>query len=194
MSISELELRGVKLPPKETFLGDLTANQIVEKISTFYNRLKKESHLGVAQFAESYFLNLIALYPVSMCSRSMPEALKLMVALFYFGSKPTEDEKRKTVEQDRRFKELFPDITPSPVYDGYSFDDLALIFDRNRSSIVEAVRQKKEEAKVILEEARLRCQFEKTEAEQLISEEKDRRIQEKQGNRQIARRHYPQST
>jgi hypothetical protein len=175
MSISELELRGIKLPPNETFLGDLTTNQIVEKINTFNNRLEKESHLEVAQFAESYFLNLIALYPVSMCSRSMPEALKLIAALFYFGNKPTEDEKRKTDEQDRRIKEFFPEITHSPVYNGYSFDDLALIFDRNRASIVEAVRQKEEEAKIILEEAQLRCQSEKTEAEQLITEENDRR-------------------
>lgn len=181
MGISELEIRGVKLPPKETFLGDLAAQQIVEKIDVFHRRLQKESHLEVAQFAESYFLNLIALYPVSMCGRSMSDALKLVVALFFFGSKPTEAEKRKWTDEDRKFKELFPNITPSSVYNGYSYDDLALIFERSRSSIIDAVRQKAEEAKICLEEATLRCKSEKTEAARLIAEEKDALIQDKHG-------------
>ena len=181
MSISELEIRDVKLPPKETFLGDLTAQQIVEKINAFHRRLQKESRLEVAQFAESYFLNLIALYPVSMCSHSMSDELKLVVALFFFGSKPTESEKQKWTDEDRKFKELFPNITPNPVYNGYSYDDLALIFDRNKSSIVDAVKQKQEEAKIILEEATLRSKSEKTEAAQLIAEEKNALIQDKHG-------------
>jgi hypothetical protein len=181
MSISELELRGVKLPPRETCLGDLTAQQIVEKINAFHCRLQKESQLEVAQFAESYFLNLIALYPVSMCSHSMPDTLKLVVALFFFGSKQTEAEKTKITEEDRKFKELFPNITPNQVYDGYNYDDLALIFDRSKSSIIAAIEQKQEEAKIILEEALLRCKLEKTDVEQLIGEEKDKLIKSKHG-------------
>lgn len=174
MSLCELELRGVKLPDRETSLGDLTAQQIVEKIYAFHERLKKESHLDVAPFAESYFLNLIALYPVGMCSRNMTENLKLVAALFYFGSKPTEEDKKKVTEEDLKLKELFPNIAPSPVHAGYSYDDLALIFDKSKSSIIEAIKQKQEIAKIILEEAELRCESKITASERLAEEEKDR--------------------
>ncbi len=173
MSLCELELRGVKLPDKETFLGDLTAQQIVEKICTFHERLQNESHLGVAPFAESYFLNLMALYPVSMCNPNMTKKLKLVVALFYFGSKPTEDTKKVT-EEDPKIKELFPRIKPSPIHPEYSFDELALIFDKSKSAITEAVRQKQEEAQIMLEEAKLRCELKKTASERLAEEEKGR--------------------
>ncbi len=44
MSLSELELRGVKIPEKETYLGDLTANQIVEKITL----LIEQAQLGIS--------------------------------------------------------------------------------------------------------------------------------------------------
>lgn len=173
MSLCALELRGVKLPDKETCLEDLTPQQIVEKIHSFHERLKEEAHLGVAPFAESYFLNLMALYPVGMCSSNMTENLKLIAALFYFGSKPTTDVK-KTKEEDLKIKELFPRIAPSPVHDGYSFEDLALIFDKSKSAIIEAVKQKQEEAQIMLEEAKLRCELEKTASERLSEEEKSR--------------------
>jgi hypothetical protein len=172
MSISDLEIRGVKMPPPETFLDDLTAAQIVEKINSFHMRLSRESRLAVAAFAETYFLNLIALYPVSMCSKTMPESLKLVAALFYFGSQPSEGEKRNPTEEDGKFKELFPSITPSPIYRGYSFDDLALIFDRSRTVIAEAIVKKEEEAKIILEEALLRSKSETVSVEQLVDDGK----------------------
>ena len=172
MSLCELELRGVKIPEKETYLGDLTANQIVEKINGFHERLRKESHLQVAPFAEAYFLNLIALYPISMCSKNMTDTLKIVAALFYFGSKPAKEQNGKTSEEDLKAKELFPRNKPSPVYSGYSFEDLALIFDRTRAMIAEAVKQKREEAETMLEEATLRCASGKASLEELTEEEK----------------------
>jgi hypothetical protein len=172
MSLSELELRGVKIPEKETYLGDLTANQIVEKINVFHEKLRRESHLQVAPFAETYFLNLIALYPVSMCSRNMTDTLKLVTALFYFGSKPAKEENGKASEEDLKAKELFPRNKPSLVYGGYSFEDLALIFDRTRAAIVEAVKQKRKEAKIMLEEATLRCASGQDSLDELTEEEK----------------------
>jgi hypothetical protein len=173
MSLSELELRGVKIPEKETYLWDLTANLIVEKINVFHERLRRESHLQVAPFAEAYFLNLIALYPVSMCTKIMTDPLKLMAALFYFGSKPKPvEELAKAAEEDLKAKELFPRNKPSPIQRGYSYEDLALIFDRTRQAIVEAVRQKQEEAKMMLEEALLRCQSQKAALDELTEEEK----------------------
>jgi len=170
--LTDLEIRGVKMPPPETFLGDLAAQQIVEKINSFHTRLNHESHLDVAPFAETYFLNLIALYPVSMCCKHMTSALKLVAALFYFGSQSADTEKQNPTEEDHKFKELFPIITPSLIYRGYSVDDLALIFDRSRTAIAEAIEQKEEEAKMILEEASLRSKTEKVSVEQFMKEEK----------------------
>jgi hypothetical protein len=167
MSISDLEIRGVKMPPPETFLDDLTAAQIVEKINSFHMRLCRESHLDVTPFAETYFLNLMALYPVSMCSKTMTEELKLVAALFYFGSQPSEELKRNPIEEDPKFKELFPSITPT-IHRGYSLDDLALIFDRNKACIADAIEHNKEVAKIILEEASLRSKAEKVSVEQII--------------------------
>jgi hypothetical protein len=179
LSDFELELRGVKLPEKEAYLGDLTADQIVEKINQFHERLKHESNLQVAPFAESYFLNLIALYPVSMCSKTMSDPLKLVAALFYFGSQPPNEESATAAKDDQRLKEFFPRNKPSPVHRGYTFEDLALIFDRTKTAIAEAVRQKQEEAQVMLEEAALRCRKEQNALETLTEEEKHALIQGK---------------
>ena len=173
MSLCDLELRGVKLPEKETYLGDLTADQIVEKINLFHERLRRESYLQVAPFAEAYFLDLIALYPVSMCNKTMTDNLKLVAALFYFGSKPAKQENGQATESEElTAKELFPRNKPSPVYRGYSFEDLALIFDKTRQAVAEAVKQKAEEAKMMLEEGKLRCASEKPALEALTEEEK----------------------
>jgi hypothetical protein len=181
----------VKLPEKETYMGDLTAYQIVEKINTFQLRLKRESYLEVAPFAESYFIDLVALYPVSMCSKTMTDNLKLVAALFFLGSKPT-NEPPKPAEEDLKAKELFPRNKPSPIHRGYSYDDLALIFGRTRHDMVEAVRQKGEEAKVMLEEAKLRCESQKAAFEELTDEEKRvlaaKKIEEKNG---VTRRSLP---
>lgn len=176
MDVSDLELRGVKLPERETFLGDLTAQQIVEKIEDFHRRLKKENHLSVAPFAETYFLNLIALYPVSMCSRTMTDTLKLVAAIFYFGSKSSTEE--KTTEEEPKIKELFPQIKSYPFHNGYSFEDLSLIFDRTRTAIVESIKQKGKEAQIILEEASLRAS-KKASIEVLTEEEKKVLVQKK---------------
>jgi hypothetical protein len=179
MSLCDLELRGVKLPERETFLDDLTAEQVVEKINAFHQRLRRESHLQVAPFAEAYFLNLIALYPVSMCDKNMSDALKLVAALFYFGSQPKKEEPTNTAEEDQRLKELFPRNKPSTVYRGYSLEDLALIFDRTRVALAEAVKQKQEQAQDMLEEAALRCKAQKNALETLTDEEKHALVQSK---------------
>ena len=182
MSISDLELRGVKMPPPETFLGDLEAAQIVEKINSFHTRLSRESHLDVAPFAETYFLNLIALYPVSMCGKNMTDTLKLVAALFFFGSQPQNATDTAKIDDEPKLRELFPRNKPSPTHQGYNVQDIALILDRSPLAIVEALKQKEEEAKVILEEAELRSTTQKetinnraldTLTEALTEEEKD---------------------
>ena len=163
----DLELQGVKIPEKETCLGDLTAQQIVEKINSFHNRLSRESHLGVAPFAESYFLNLMGLYPVSMCSCVMSEKLKLVVALFYFGSQSVVFKKRKHGASE--CKDLFPIVSDKGSI-GYTYEDLALIFDRSRAAILAAVKQKRRIAKVVLEEAAIRYRTRETVLDRIVEE------------------------
>jgi hypothetical protein len=172
LDMYDLELQGVKFPEKETCLGDLTAQQIVEKIDSFHNRLTRESHLGVAPFAESYFLNLMGLYPVSMCSCVMSDKLKLVAALFYFGSQSVAFKKRKHAESD--CKDLFPIVSDKGSI-GYTYDDLALIFDRSRAVILAAVKQKRRIAKVILEEAAIRYKTKETVLDRIVEENKEKK-------------------
>jgi len=180
----DLELRGVKLPDRESCFDDLSVEQVVEKINKFHERLRHEGQLQVAPFAESYFLNLIALYPVSMCAKTMSDNLKLVAALFYFGSQPEGRNATKAPEQE--IKDLFPRNRPSNIHSGYTFEDLALIFDRTRNAIAEAIRQKQEQAQIMLEEATMRCQRQAALAdknvealEKLTEDEKHEIVEEK---------------
>ena len=84
-----------------------------------------------------------------------------------------------TIEEDLKAKDLFPRNKPSPIYRGYSYEDLALIFERTRPTIIEAVHQKQEQAKIMLEEATLRCKSEKVAYEELTEEEKRALVHEK---------------
>ncbi|MGA2523566.1 MAG: hypothetical protein ABSF65_05365 [Candidatus Bathyarchaeia archaeon] len=155
MSIRDIKtFKGIKFPPNETELGNLTAKQLLDKINAFYQRYDIEGPLG--DEAESYFLQLMQAYPVSMCAYSTSEALKLTIALIYFDSKPTEEEKSKANDQ----------------YEGYSCEDLALIFDRSKATIHAAIEGKEDEAKAIVEEARLRILIKSEARKQLIDEEK----------------------
>jgi hypothetical protein len=154
--IRDLRNDGVILPTKETDVANLTAQQILDKINAFYERRKKESS-EISDFAEGYFLELMGYYPVSMCSYTMTEALKLVVTLVYFSSKPTEEEQKE-----------------NDPWEGYSYEDMALVFDRSKATIHEAIKQKEEEAKAMIQEATLRKEARKEAMQQLIEEEKDK--------------------
>jgi hypothetical protein len=99
-----------------------------------------------------------------MCSYNMTESLKLTIALVYFDNKPTEDEKRKENDQ----------------WEGYSYEDLALIFDRSKASIHAAIEQKETEARAIVQEARLRRIVNAEARRELIEEEKNKLRNEKE--------------
>jgi deoxyribose-phosphate aldolase len=59
-------------------------------------------------------------------------------------------------------------------------DYLALIFDRSKSSIHQAIKDKEAEAKAIIEESKLRNKAKKIALEQLIEEEKQKLKQSRQ--------------
>jgi hypothetical protein len=132
MSVRDLERFEIILPKKEIDLGNLTAQQIIDKIKAFYVRWENNSE----DLAEAEFLQNLVSYPVSMCSYTMTENLKLLVALVYFDNKNSSDD-----------------------WKGFTFDYLSLVFDRSKSSIHEAVTQKEAEAKAIIQEANLKLQL-----------------------------------
>jgi predicted DNA-binding protein YlxM (UPF0122 family) len=181
MSLKFMRDKGIRLPPTETDYSSITAQQIMDKIKAFYDRFEKES-LEISDFGEGYFLEFMANYPVSMCSSHMTEALKLVVAIVYFDSKPSEEAKKCEMERSEALG------IKSDVWDGYSFDELALVFDRSKATIHECIRQKGAEAKAILSEITLRQEAKNIALEELIKEEKDKLLSEKQRNNQTSER------
>jgi predicted DNA-binding protein YlxM (UPF0122 family) len=159
MSLDGFERRGVKLPPRETDVSGLTAQQIIDTIRSFWDRCKKDNSQD-SDVAPIDFLELLEAYPVSMCSFHMTNTLKLLVALMYFDSR---DKEENTILSD---------------WEGYSMDYLALIFERSKKTIHDCIKEKEAEAKKILEEAKLRKKAREIALRELIKEEKLKLIQE----------------
>lgn len=153
-----LKSMGVKLPPREDNLDGLTAMQLITKIRDFYARFEKfedaENELLPLDFFE-----LLSEYPVSMCAYNMNDTVKLLIALYYFH-----------------------DRTGNPKENEFalSYEDLTIIFDRSKSSIHEAIKQKEAEAKRLLEEAKLRSKAKEIALEELVKEEKEKLLKQKQ--------------
>jgi len=148
-----MEARGIRIPPRETDVSGLTAEQIIDKIRSFWERCKK-SNSQDSDVAPIDFLELLEAYPVSMCSFHMTDSLKLLVALMYFDSR---DKEESAILSD---------------WEGYSMDYLALIFDRSKKTIHDCIKEKEAEAKKIIEEAKLRKKAREIALKELIEEEK----------------------
>ena len=151
MSLDVFERRGIKLPPREVDVSGLTAQQIIDKIRSFWDRCRKDNSED-SDVAPIDFLELLEAYPISMCSFHMTEQLKLLVALMYFSSK-SENPKESG-------------------WEGLSMDYLALIFDKSKKTIHDCIKEKEEEAKKIIEEAKLRAKAREIALKELIEEEK----------------------
>jgi hypothetical protein len=150
-----LKSLGVKLPQTEDDLVNVKAEDLIGKMRSFYERFEKVANAD-NEFAPMDFLELLTYYPVSMCSFHQTETLKLLIALFYYWDKQKESEEE---END---------------YEGYSMDYLSLIFDKSKSSIHQAIKDKEAEAKAIIEESKLRNKAKEIALEQLIEEEKQK--------------------
>lgn len=153
MNLAILKNKGIVLPPSETEEG-LTAKEIMDKIRSFYIKFEKCNSL-MSDYAEGYFLELLYHYPKSMCSRNMTETQKSLMALMYFESKPRPDEK-------------------DPIWKGFSYEDLSLMFDVSKATVHEAIKQKEAEAKGLLVGVKLREKAKEITLEQLIEEEKEK--------------------
>jgi hypothetical protein len=165
MSLDVFERRGIKLPPRETDVSGLTAQQIIDKIRSFWDRCRKDNSQD-SDVAPIDFLELLEAYPASMCSFHMTDTLKLLVALLYFDSKPSEEEIQRQIEENKKWG------VKGDVWEGFSYDYLALIFDRSKKSIYDAIKEKEQEVKKILEEAKLRKEARDIALRELIEEEK----------------------
>jgi len=150
-----LKSLGVKLPDFENDFSNVKVEDVINKMRSFYERFEKVQSAD-NEFAALDFAELLTYYPVSMCSFHQSETLKSLIALFYYWHKEKESEEK---END---------------YEGYSMDYLALIFDKSKSSIHQAIKDKEAEAKAIIEEAKLRTKAKKIALEQLIREEKEK--------------------
>jgi hypothetical protein len=144
------------LPAIERDLSKLTIEEIIEKTREFWHRYEKASLINEnAQFAPMYFTQLLAYYPVSLCKRDISDTLKLLIAMSYFGTKPKKDDK-------------------DPIWNGFSYEDLSIIFVRSKASIHAAIRDNKLEAIDLLQSVDLREEARKIAFSQLIIEEKEK--------------------
>jgi predicted DNA-binding protein YlxM (UPF0122 family) len=165
MSLDVFERRGIKLPPREVDVSGLTTQQIIDKIRSFWERCMKDNSQD-SDVAPIDFLELLEAYPVSMCGFHMTDSLKLLVALMYFDSR---DKEKNTLLSD---------------WEGLSMDYLALIFDRSKKTIHDCIKEKEQEAKKILEEAKLRVKAREVALRELIEEEKLKLKQDASINKQ----------
>lgn len=152
--IEILRSEGNEIPPIETDISDVTKEEIIDKVKEFQSKFERITS-NDDEFAPFYFVELLANYPVSLCKRQMTDTLKLLMALFYFHSKPSPEEKE-------------------PVWNGFSYENLALIFARSKASIHGAIRQKQAEAEAILSHVQLRKKAREIALQQLVDEEKEK--------------------
>jgi hypothetical protein len=130
MSLDLLKRKKVALPPIEIEDG-IEGKQIMQKIKGFYYRLEK-SRGDIQEFAESEFLQLLRDYPKSMLAYHMSDTLKLLISLFYYAWRT-------------------PEENPSKESSGLTMDDLSVVFDLSMASVQEAVKERGNEAKRLLE-------------------------------------------
>lgn len=176
MSVLEVpKAKGVPLPPIETEDG-LTAKDLMDTIRGFYVKFEKCD--GESQeFMEGYHLELLHSYPKSMCSRHLTETAKQLIAIYYFSSKPK-----------------YQEVELSDPWLGYSYEDLAVLFDLSKATIHEAIRQKEAEVTKLLSEVKLRSKARSIALEEMVQEEKQKILEEKlKENKQTNERLFPQS-
>ena len=153
----KLDILGQKyydLPSTETDLSELTVNEIITKSREFWHRFEKASEIDEdAEFAPMCFMQLLAYYPVSLCKRDMSDTLKLIMAMAYFANKPDAQDKK-------------------PIWNGFSYEDLSLIFVRSKASVHAAIIDKHIEAQDLLATDDLREEARKIALSELIIEEK----------------------
>lgn len=79
------------------------------------------------------------------------------------------------------------------LWNGFSYEDLSLMFDVSKATVHEAIKQKEAEAKGLLVDVQLREKAKEIALEQLIEEEKQK-LKKKQAKKQANNRTNAQNT
>jgi hypothetical protein len=134
-----------------------TTEKIEDKID--FRKLKelkeeKTYSLDIGECEESYFLQLLTAYPASMVDYNMTDTLSLVIAVMYFESKLRDDENCT----------------------GLTYDDLAVLFDRSKQTIFNAIKQNERKANELLQPTKLRAEARREAEKQRLEEERQRRL------------------
>jgi len=125
----------------------------------------------------------------------MTDTLKQLVTIIYLDSKPEHEKIKDKIEIKRLERQLhtqqldynsrrnvedrISSLKNQDYWPGYSYDDLAVIFDLSKATVHESVRQKKIEIKQLLEKPNLRKEARALALEELKQEEKLKLLHEK---------------
>lgn len=137
---------------------DLKAKDIMDRIRGFYKR--KTANENASEFFPEDFLNFLYRYPESLCERTISEKLKLIIALYY-----------------QEALDSIADVNDG--WKGYSYEDLAILFDRSKASIFQAIHEKGDQAKQILTDKKLKTKVHDLALAELVEQEKTRILAEK---------------
>ncbi len=180
------EREKIKLPAYETCDG-LNSEDLIKEVRSFYLRLDK-SHGLVCEFAEGFHLDLLARYPVSMCRRDISDTLAYVMALIYYTNIPSDIDMQeyrieyaKWERQEKWERSLRP---PDEPVQQFSMEDLAVIFNRSRATVFQALKRKENEVHDLVQNTKLREEA-REEARKLLIEEEKAKLKEKK-NEEIA--------
>lgn len=192
-----LKLSNIELPPEEIDASVLYGVEIHNKIKDWHKRYERHASEMADLDIPSDFMELIARYPVSMCRKEMNNTIKLLIALFYFYH-PIDIEPFKLKDMDgdgsapfniketiRKANEFFLKHYLEAAQPSY--EHLTLIFDKSKATVFEAIKDRGEEAKQLIEEGQLKRTIKRMARDQLIQEEKNRIKTEEQNERENAK-------
>jgi hypothetical protein len=120
--------------PKLETCENVSAQEIIDRVKDF----KEKCDDDLMPFN---FIELLSMYPESYCKRDMSETLKrLITAEYVFGVQNPLESYERAIKEGRK-----PDKNDAVFKPYYSYDYLAILFGRSKSSIHEAISQFKVE-------------------------------------------------
>ena len=181
MSVSRMKREGYELPEPETAEG-LDAQKIVECMRSYLEACEHASGEGnMDGIFDSYFMELLATYPKSMCSHQLGPALGFLMALLYEDGLPTQEDVERHRQEVEKYRELgykgsYVDSRSEPQPD-FTFENLALIFNCSKSTVHDSIRKHGVAAKKAVQDVRLHRTAKEIALAELVKEEKQKLLQ-----------------
>jgi hypothetical protein len=128
--------------------GEIPELESGKNVSTkeILDRIKEYLNSDGDEVMNYHFLELLSMYPDSFLMRDMSETLKRVITAYYIWNfqKPLQEYNRALAEWERdKYSRKKPVLSDHKPY--YSYDRLAVLFGRSKSSIHEAISQFKDE-------------------------------------------------